>query len=112
MSVVVVAIVAECLSEAVTIVEHGCHSVEAESVEVEFVKPVFAVAQQEVYHFILAVVEAQTVPCRVLSAVAGIEVLAGISGEVAETFYLVLHSMAVYDVHYHGNSHFVCRIDE
>ena len=42
-SVVVVAVAAECLSEAVIVIEHRGHAIEAESVEMIFFNPEFAV---------------------------------------------------------------------
>ena len=57
-AVVVVGVGAEGFSEAVVVVEHGGYAVEAEAVEAVFLEPVFAVGEQEVEHFVFAVVEA------------------------------------------------------
>ena len=57
-SVVVVAVIGESLSEAVVVIQHRCHAVEAETVEMVFLKPVLAVRQQEVQHLVFAIVEA------------------------------------------------------
>ena len=57
-AVVVVVVGGESLSQSVVVVEHRGHAVETEAVEFEFLKPVFAVRQQEVQHLVLAVVEA------------------------------------------------------
>ena len=112
MSVVVVAIGHEALAEAVAVVEHGGDAVEAEAVEVELLEPVLAVGEQEVEHFVLAVVEAKAVPCGMLSAVALVEVLAGVAGKVCQAFHLILHSMAVHDVHDDSKAHAVRLVDE
>ena len=58
-----------------------------------FLKPVLTVGEEEVEHIVLAIVEAKAVPSRMLVAVAGIEELIGVAGEIAESLYLVLHGM-------------------
>ena len=58
MTVEIVLISAECFAKSVAIVKHRCHSVEAETIEMEFVEPVFAVREQEVDHLVFAIVEA------------------------------------------------------
>ena len=93
MTVEIVSIVAECLSQTVTVVEHRGHTVEAEAVEVELLQPVLAVGEQEVDDVVLAIVEAERIPCGMLVAVAGIEELIGISTEITKTLHLVLHGM-------------------
>ena len=64
------------------------------------------------YYVILAVIEAKTVPCRMFVPVTGIEILVGITGQVTETFHLVLYRMAVHYVHYHGYAVAVSLVDE
>ena len=44
-------------------------------------------------HFVLAIVEAERIPSRVLATFATIEVLAWVTGKVAQTFHFVLHGM-------------------
>ena len=58
MTVEIVLISAECFAKSVAIVKHRCHSVEAETIEMEFVEPVFAVGEQEVDNLVFAIVEA------------------------------------------------------
>ncbi len=93
MPVEVVAVASECLAQPVAVVEHGGDAVEAESVEVELLEPVLAVREQEVLHAVVAVVEAEGVPCGVLVAVALAEELVGVAGQVAQTLHLVLHGV-------------------
>ena len=57
-TVEIVLISAECFAKSVAIVKHRCHSVEAETIEMEFVEPVFAVREQEVDNLVFAIVEA------------------------------------------------------
>ena len=93
MTIEIITIVAECLSQSVAVIKHGSYTVKTEAVEMEFFQPVFAVGQQEVYDFILSVVETERIPCRMFAAVTLIEVLAGIAGKVAQTFHFVLYSV-------------------
>ncbi len=112
-AVVIVGIAAEGLSEAVVVVEHRGDAVEAETVEVVFLKPIFAVRQQEVEHLVLAVVEAERVPCRMLAAAGvGMEILVHGAVEASEAFVFVLDGMAVHDVHDHGDAAAVGVVDE
>ena len=99
MAIEVVTVIAERLSQTVAVVEHRGYTIEAETIEVVFAEPVLAVAQEEVHHLILTIVEAETVPSWMLMSVARIEVLVRITGKIAETFHLVLHCMRVNDIH-------------
>ena len=112
MPVEIIPIVAERLAQPVAVIEHRRDTVETETVEMVLVQPEFAVGQQEVYDFVLAVIEAQTVPRRVFAPSARIEILAGVTGKVAQAFHFVLHGVGVHDVHNHGNAHFMCLVDE
>ena len=78
----------------------------------ELFKPIFAVGQKEMEHLVFSVIEAEAVPCRMLVSVAWIEILVWVAGKVAETFYLVLHGVAVYDIHYYSNAVLVGCVDE
>ena len=93
MTVEVVAVVAECLAQAVAVVEHGGYAVESETVKMVLAEPVLAVAQQEVHHLVLTVVEAEAVPSRMLVSLARIEILVRVAGKIAQTFQLVLHGV-------------------
>ena len=111
-AVIVVVIAAECLSQSVAIIEHRGDTVEAEAVEAIFLKPELAVAEQEVKHLVLSVVEAKRVPCRVLAAMVAIEVLVVAAIEAAKSLKLIFHGVRVHNVHNHGNSHAVGIVDE
>ena len=78
----------------------------------ELVEPILAVGKQEVHHLVLAVVKAEAVPCGMLTPVSLAEILARVAGKVAQPLVLILHGMAVYDVHDHGNAHRVSLVDE
>ena len=47
-----------------------------------------------------------------LTPVSLAEILARVAGKVAQPLVLILHGMAVYDVHDHGNAHRVSLVDE
>ena len=66
---------------------------EAEAIEVEFFKPILAVGQKEMEHFVLSVIEAEAVPSRMLVSLARIEILVRVAGKIAQTFQLVLHGV-------------------
>ena len=59
MSVIVIAITSECLTQSVAVVEHGSDTIEAIAIEMEFLKPVLAVGKQEMEHLVVAIVEAK-----------------------------------------------------
>ncbi len=112
-AVVVVGIRTEGLAEAVIIVKHRCDTIEAEAVEVIFLEPVFAVGEQEMEHFILAVVETQRIPCRMLAArTVGVEIQIVASVEQAYALVFVLHGMTVNDIHYHRYTLAVGLVDK
>ena len=62
MAVEIVVIVAERLTQPVTVIEHGGHTVKTESVKTELIHPVLAVGEQVMKHLILAVIEAERTP--------------------------------------------------
>ena len=57
MTVEVVTIVAEGLTQSVAVIKHRSHPIETETVEMELFQPVFAIGQQEMYHFIFSIVK-------------------------------------------------------
>ncbi len=52
-AVVIVGIRAKSLAETVVIIQHRGYSIEAETIEAELLKPIFAIGEQEVEHLIL-----------------------------------------------------------
>ncbi len=58
-AVVIVAISAESLPQAVVVIEHRGHAIKAEPVKLELLQPVFAVGEQEVQHLVFPVVETE-----------------------------------------------------
>ena len=77
-----------------------------------FLQPVLAVGQQEMNDFILAIIEAQGVPCRMLMFLTRIEELVGVTSQVAQSFHLILDSMRMNDVHDDSHPVLVSLVDE
>ena len=111
-AVVVVVVAAKRLPQAVVVIEHRRDAIEAETVELILLEPELAVAEQEVEHGVLAVVEAQRVPCRVLTLAVAIEVEVVAAVEAPQALHLVLHRVRVHDVHNHRNAARVGIVDE
>ena len=111
-AVVVVVVAAKRLSQSVAVVEHRGHAVEAETVELVFIEPEFAVAQQEIDYGILSIVEAERIPCRVLASAVAVEVLVVAAVEASQTLHLVFHGVGVYDIHNHRQTMGVCIVDK
>ncbi len=111
-AVVIIVVGTESLSEAVVIIKHRGHAVEAEAVKMVFFKPVFAVGKEEVNHLVLAVVEAERIPCRVLAAPVAIEIEVVRSIESAQAFQFVFHGVGMNNIHNHGNTHGMRCIDK
>ncbi len=111
-AVVVVVVRSERLTESVVVVEHRGDAVESEAVEFVLLEPELAVGEQEVKHAVLAVVEAERIPCRVLAARVAVEVEVVAAVEAAEALDFVLDGVRVHDVHDHGDAHRVRLVDE
>ena len=94
------------------IIEHRCHTVETEAVEAVFLEPELAVTQQEIEHGILAVVEAQRVPSRMLATAIAIEILIVTAVEAPQPLNLIFHGMRMHYVHDNGNATTVSIVDE
>src|SRR3712207_2138187 len=64
------------------------------------------------YHLILTIVKAETVPCRMFMAVAGIEILVRITGQIAQSLHFVLHGMRMYNIHDDRHTRLMGRVDK
>ena len=111
-AVVVVGVRAEILTESVVIIEHRSDAVEAEAVEAILLEPVFAVGEQEVEHFVLSVVEAERIPCGVLTPAVAIKIEVVAAVESSKPLDFVFDGVAVDYVHDHGNAELVGAVDE
>ena len=111
-SVVVVAIAAERFSKPVVIIEHGGHAVETETIELEFLKPVFTVGEQEMQHLVLSVIETEGIPRGMFPTVVGIEIEAACTVKSPETLILILDGMGMDDIHDYGDSQLMGAVNE
>ena len=94
------------------IIEHGSHSVKAETIKMKLCEPVFAVGQQEMDYLMLAIVEAERIPLVMLPSVARIEELVRVATKVAKTFILILYSVRLNKIHNHGNTILVSLVNK
>ena len=62
-----------------TIVKHRSNAVKTETVKMEFLKPIFTIAQQEMHNLILTIVKTQAIPCGMLMPVTWIKILVRIT---------------------------------
>ena len=94
------------------VVYHRGDTVETVSVEVETVEPILYVREQEVFDPALAVVEGHRVPIFLVSLGSGlgVEVVRAVEG--VDALVDVLNVVSVYEIHYDGQPHAVCRVDE
>ena len=67
-------------------------------------QPILAIAQQEMYYLILAIIKAKAVPCGMLMLVTRIKILVRVSSQVAKSFNFILYRVAVHNIHNHGNA--------
>ena len=61
---------------------------------------------------IATIIEAEAVPLAMLTTIAAVEVLTGVTGKEAKAFVFVLHSMAVHEVHDDADALPVSFVDE
>ena len=94
------------------IVEHRGYAVEAETIEMELCKPVFAIRKQEMYNLMLAIVKTERIPLVVLSPCARIEELVRVAAKVAQAFVLILHGMRLNKIHNDCNTVLVSLVNE
>ena len=57
MAIEIVSIITEGFTQSVTIIEHRCYTIEPETVESVFLKPVLTVGEKEMDNFIFSIVE-------------------------------------------------------
>ena len=112
MTIVIIGITGEVLAQSVTVIQHGSHAIKTEAIEMELLHPILAIGKQEVNHLILTIIKAEAVPCRMLTAVTLAEILARVTGKVAQSLIFILHGMAVYDVHNDRYAVLVSRVYE
>ena len=112
MTIEIIAITTEGFTQSMRIVEHGGHTIKSETIEMELLQPIFAVRKQEVKHIILSVVKTEGIPCWMFVTISRIEELIWITGKIAQSFNLILHSMRVHNIHNHGYSVLVSLVNK
>ena len=111
-AVVIVGVAAERLAEAVVVIEHRGDAVEAEAVELVFLKPELAVGEEEMEHRVLAVVEEEGIPGGMFAAVVAVEVEVVAAVDAAEALDFVFHGVGMHEVHDHGDAELMAFVDE
>ncbi len=93
-------------------VNHARHAIETEAVEMIFLHPELAVAQEKTHDLILSVVEATGTPCRMMAlrAFVKIEVITAI--KQAKALILIAATMRMYYIHHDSDSHSVCGVHQ
>ena len=89
--VVIIAIAAEILAEAVTAIDHRGDAIKAEAIEVILIQPELAVGEEEMQYGGLLIIEAERIPSGVLASRARVEILIRSAIEIAESLLLILH---------------------
>ena len=89
------------------VVQHGGDTVEAEAVEMVFLHPEFQVAQQEMQHLGLIVIEAFGAPGGMVALRAVVEELPGGAVEQVDALQRVAHGVGMHHVQQHPDAHFM-----
>ncbi|OAV68588.1 hypothetical protein Barb4_02032 [Bacteroidales bacterium Barb4] len=108
----IIPVTAKRLTQPVTVIKHGSNPVETEAVELILLQPELAIGQQKMKHLILAVIKHQRIPCRMLPPAARMKVLRVRAVETSQPLPLVLHRMAVHNIHDNGNPHPVRLVNQ
>ena len=99
MTIEVVGVRGEALTEAVVIVQHRGDAVEAEAIELEDLQPVLTVGEEEVDDVVAPVVKAQRVPSGMITSRTFVEEERTGAVIVCQPFDFITHGMAVHEVH-------------
>ena len=108
----VLLIVIEIRTQAVVVVEHGCDTVEPETIEMVFLHPELQVGQQEVDHAGLAVVKALGTPGRMVTLIAVVEELPDGAVKHIDAFGCILDGMGMDHIQQHPNAHLMGLVDQ
>ena len=95
-----------------TIIEHGGDTIEAEAIEMELTEPILTVAQQEVNHLVLTIIEAQAIPSWMLMAITRIEILVRVTSQISKSFHLILNCVRMNYIHDNGYTFLVGSVYE
>ena len=93
-------------------IEHGRDAIKTEAVEMVFLQPEFQIAQKEVNHFRLAVIEALGAPGGMITPTALMEELIGGAVEEVDALQSVADGVGVNNIQQDTNAHAVGLVDE
>ena len=68
-AIVVIAVIGESGAQSMVVIQHGSYSVETESIKFKFFEPIFAIGEEKMQNFVLAVIETKRVPSLMVSAI-------------------------------------------
>ena len=108
----ILVVVIEIGTQTVVVIQHGGHAVKAEPIKVILGHPEGQIGQQEVDHFILAVIKALGTPCRVVTLGAVMEELPCGAVEHIDAFCGILHSMGVHHIQQHAQTQLMGLVDQ
>ena len=97
----------EIRSECMVEIQHGGHAVKAEAVKMVFLQPESQIAQQEMQHFRLAVVEALGAPGRVVASAALVEELIGCAVKQIDALQRIADGVGMHHIQQNANAHAV-----
>ena len=63
-------------------------------------------------HLVLAVIEAERIPCRMFAAAVAVKIQVMTAVEPSESLYFVLYSVRVDDIHYYRDTQLVGAVDQ
>ena len=92
------------LAEPMIPIQHARDPVKAESVEMIFLHPPFAVGKEEMHSLVLAIVKAARAPCRMTSLRPSVKIQVLAPVELAESFGLIVNRMRMHYVHHDSDS--------
>ena len=94
------------------IIQHGRYSVKTEAIKMEFRQPILTIGKQEMNDLVFAIIKAQAVPSGMLVTLSRIEVLIGVTCKISKTFYLILDSMGMNNIHDYSHSVLMGLVNE
>ena len=99
-------------TKTMIVIEHACHAVETETVEVIFRHPELEIGEQEVNDAGLAIVKALGAPRRMIALFTCMEELPLSAVEHVDALGCVLHRMGMHDVQQHADAQPVRLVDQ
>ncbi len=102
--------IVESLADAMVFIKHRSHAIEAVAVEMIFLEPESHVREKQLQRLGLAIVKQLRIPLRMDTFLSGFKILIFSAIEEIDTFADIFHGMRMNKVHYHQQTHAMCRI--